>query len=163
MLFTQKPLTMKIHNLLLIVFLMTLVSCGNTEKPEIVDLVESSQQTFKDGIFLHISSGYDNPKKVLMALSLANKMAESKDVCLFFDIDGVYLLTKTAEDMQMENYMSLHEAINKLVEQNVIIMACPMCTKAAGIAPEDYKEGIIIAEKEKFFDFTKGRILSLDY
>jgi len=98
-----------------------------------------------------------------MALSLANKMVESKDVCLFFDIEGVKLLTTTAENMQMENYMSLHEVLNNLIEQEVIIMACPMCTKAAGIDPEDYKEGIIIAVKEKFFDFTKGRILSLDY
>ena len=98
-----------------------------------------------------------------MALSLAVKMAESKDVCLFFDIEGVKLLTKTSEDIKMENYMSLHEAINKLIEQNVLIMACPMCTKAAGINPEDYKEGIILAEKDRFFNFTKGRILSLDY
>lgn len=154
---------MKIQNLLLVVFLLTLISCTNTEKPEIADLVKPLQQTVKDGVFFHISSGYENPKKVLMAFSLAVKMAESEDVCLFFDIEGVKLLTKTSEDIQMENYMSLHEAINKLTEQNVLIMACPMCTKAAGINPEDYKDGVIIAEKEKFFDFTKGRILSLDY
>lgn len=105
---------MKMLNLLLIAFLLTFTSCQNAEKPEIADLVKPSQQTVKDGVFLHISSGYENPKKVLMALNLAVKMVETKDVCLFFDIEGVKLLTKTAEDIQMENLMSLHEAINKL-------------------------------------------------
>lgn len=155
---------MKTYNLLFIFLLLAFVSCKNTEAPDIVELVKTEERGIvKDGIFLHISSGYENPKKVLMALSLAVKMAESKDVCLFFDIEGVKLLTKTSEDIKMENYMSLHEAINKLIEQNVLIMACPMCTKAAGINPEDYKEGIILAEKDRFFNFTKGRILSLDY
>lgn len=63
----------------------------------------------------------------------------------------------------MENYMSSNEALEKLLKQKVQIMACQMCTKAAGINPKDYKEGIIIAEKEKFFKFTRGRILTLDY
>jgi predicted peroxiredoxin len=154
---------MKILNLLLIAIVLTFVSCQNTSAPETMELHDMEECQVKDGLFIHISSGYDNPKKVLMALSLANKMAETQDVCLFFDIEGVKLLTKTSEDIIMENYMTLHDALNKLIEQKVIIMACPMCTKAAGINPEDYKEGIIIAEKEKFFDFTKGRILSLDY
>ncbi len=38
-----------------------------------------------------------------------------------------------------------------------------MCMAKAEIKPEDLKEGIIIAEKEKFFNFTKGRILTIDY
>ena len=71
---------MKIQNLLIALFLLTFFSCGNSEKPEIADLVTTPEHICKDGVFLHISSGYDNPKKVLMALSLANKMAESKDV-----------------------------------------------------------------------------------
>jgi predicted peroxiredoxin len=154
---------MKILNLLLIAIVLTFAYCQNASAPEAMESYDMEECQVKDGLFVHISSGYDNPKKALMALSLAVKMSESQDVCLFFDIEGVKLLTKTAENIPMENYMSSHDALNKLIEQNVIIMACPMCTKAAGINPKDYKDGIIIAEKEKFFDFTKGRILSLDY
>jgi len=154
---------MRILNALLIVIVLTFVSCQNAAVPETAESHQSEECQVKDGLFLHISTGYDNPKKALMALSLATIMAETKDVALFFDIEGVKLLTKTSEDIQLENFISLHEALDKLVEMDVLIMACPMCTKAAGINPDDYKDGIIIAEKEKFFDFTKGRILSLDY
>jgi hypothetical protein len=42
-------------------------------------------------------------------------------------------------------------------------MACPTCLKAAGKTPEDLAEGISVADKDKFFNFTKGRILSIDY
>jgi len=42
-------------------------------------------------------------------------------------------------------------------------MACPSCLAEAGKTKEDLKEGIRIADKETFFDFTEGRIISLDY
>jgi len=37
------------------------------------------------------------------------------------------------------------------------------CLEAAGCKPEDIMKGIQLAQKEKFFSFTKGRILALDY
>lgn len=155
---------MKTLNLLFIISVLALASCKNQEGADIAELVKVEERGIvNDGVFFHVSSGYDNPKKAVMALMLATKMSESYDVTLFFDMEGVKLLTKTAEDIQMENFMTAHEALDKLIEQKVQIMACPMCTKAAGIKPEDYKGGIIIAEKEKFFNFTKGRILTLDY
>jgi hypothetical protein len=42
-------------------------------------------------------------------------------------------------------------------------MACPGCLKAAGKSPEDLAPGIEVADKERFFSFTKGRIITLDY
>jgi hypothetical protein len=42
-------------------------------------------------------------------------------------------------------------------------MACPGCLKAAGKTEEDLADGVQIADKAKFFSFTKGRILTLDY
>ena len=155
---------MKALNLFLLVSVFALFSCQNTPTTEQAESTKTEECTdVKDGMFIHVSKGYNNPQKVLMALSLATKMAESKDVALFFDIEGVKLLTKTSEDIEMENFLTLHNAFNELVKMNVLIMACPMCLKKAEIAPEDLREGIIVAEKEKFFDFTKGRILSLDY
>ena len=82
---------------------------------------------------------------------------------MFFDIEGVRLLTQSSEDIEMEHYLTLYDALNKLVEHKILIMACPMCVNAAGIELEDLRDGVIIAEKEKFFKFTKGRILTLDY
>ena len=116
-----------------------------------------------DGLFLHVSSGYDNQHKACMALSLAIKMSESQDVTLFFDIEGVKLLSKDSKDIQMDDSLTMHGAIDTLLKRDVPIMACPMCMAKAEIKEEDLKEGIVIAEKEKFFNFTEGRILTLDY
>jgi hypothetical protein len=43
------------------------------------------------------------------------------------------------------------------------IMACPGCLKSINKTPSDLKEGIILADKEKFFNFTSGRILTMNY
>jgi len=155
---------MKTHYLLFIFLLLAFVSCKNTEAPDIVELVKTEERGIvKDGVFIHISSGYDNPHKASMALSLAVKMSENKDVTLFFDIEGVKLLTKTSEDIQMNNFMTVHSALDTLISHNIQIMACPMCMAKAEIKPDQLREGIIVAEAEKFFTFTKGRILTLDY
>jgi peroxiredoxin family protein len=43
------------------------------------------------------------------------------------------------------------------------VYACPTCLKIAGYKPEDLIAGVQIAQKDKFFNFTKGRIITLDY
>ncbi len=152
---------MKIRNLITIILVLAIVSCQTDEKPEMSSLVK--QEKYKDGIFLHISSGYENPQKISMALSLAVKMTETKDVAVFFDINGVKVLAKDAEDIQMEHFFTVQNALDTLIKKNVLIMACPMCLAQAEINADNLKEGITIAEKEKFFSFTKGRILTLSY
>jgi hypothetical protein len=42
-------------------------------------------------------------------------------------------------------------------------LACPGCLKAAGKTESDLMEGVKIADKEMFFNFTTGRILTIDY
>lgn len=152
---------MKIRTLITFFIALAFVSCQTTEKPEMSSLVKPEKHT--DGVFIHVSSGYNNPQKASMALSLAVKMAESQDVTLFFDIEGVKLLTKDSEDIQMKNFMTVHSALDTLIQKDVQIMACPMCMAKANIKTEQLKEGILVAEAEKFFSFTKGRILTLDY
>jgi hypothetical protein len=46
---------------------------------------------------------------------------------------------------------------------NVGVFACPTCLNIAGFKPEDLMDGIQAAQKDKFFTFTKGRIITLDY
>jgi predicted peroxiredoxin len=117
----------------------------------------------KDGIFLHISSGYDNPHKVLMALKMAVMMSMDKDVLVYIDIEGVKMLVKTSKDMKFKDFPTLFELLDQLAAKKVTVMACPTCLKIAGFKPEDLRPGIIIAQKDKFFNFTKGRIVTLDY
>jgi predicted peroxiredoxin len=117
----------------------------------------------RDGIFLHISSGYDNPHKVLMALKMAVMMSMDKDVVVYIDIKGVEMLVKKSKDMKFKDFPTLFDLLDQLAAKKVTVMACPTCLKIAGYQPEDLRQGIIIAQKDKFFNFTKGRIITLDY
>jgi predicted peroxiredoxin len=117
----------------------------------------------RDGVFIHITHGNDDPHRVLMALSMASIMCQDKDVLVYFDIKGIDVVLKDAEDLTYSHFASSKEQLAALPKKGVIIMACPGCLKAAGKKKEDLAAGIEIADKNRFFSFTKGRILTLDY
>jgi predicted peroxiredoxin len=121
------------------------------------------ETTIKDGVFIHISKSSEDPHRVLMALTLAEKMSEDKDVLVFLDIKGVEVPLKNGKAIEFSEFESAHILLTKLIKKGVIICVCPMCLKAAKHKPEDLMEGVKIAEKEAFFNFTQGRILSLNY
>ena len=116
-----------------------------------------------DGVFIHVSTGPEDPHRVLMALKMAEVMAEDKDVLMYFDIRGVNVLVSDAPDLVQEPFTPSRAQIRKLLEAGVEIYACPTCLQAAGKTPADLMDGIEVANKDAFFDFTDGRILSLDY
>lgn len=117
----------------------------------------------KDGVFIHISHGPEDAHRVLMALSMAEKMSVDKDVLVYFDIDGVNAVVKDAPNIEYSHFTSSHEQLKKLIDAGVTIFACPGCLKAAGKTADDLMTGIKTAEKDAFFNFTEGRILTLDY
>jgi predicted peroxiredoxin len=120
-------------------------------------------ETPRDGVFIHISHGPEDPHRVLMALQMAALMAEDHDVLVYLDIRGVEVVLSTAEDLSFEPFPSSRTQISKLLELGVPIFACPGCLKAAGKTADDLAPGIQIADKDAFFAFTDGRILTLDY
>jgi predicted peroxiredoxin len=73
------------------------------------------------------------------------------------------MLMKNSKDMKFKDFPTLYELLDQLAAKKVTVMACPACLKVAGLKPEDLRPGIIVAEKDKFFNFTKGRIVTLDY
>ena len=117
----------------------------------------------RDGVFIHVSSGPDAPHRVLMALKMAEVMSADHDVLMYFDIRGVEVLVADAPDLTLEPFPSSREQIPKLLAAGVRISACPTCLQVAGKAPTDLMPGIEVASKDAFFDFTGGRILTLDY
>ena len=121
------------------------------------------QEEKTDGVFLHISKGSGDTHDVLMALMLADKFSTSNDVLLFFDKDGIEMVVEGAPDLEMEAFDNSDEIFERLVEMDVEILACPACLKVSGYEESDLRDGVKIAEKEKFFEFTEGRILTLDY
>jgi predicted peroxiredoxin len=148
----------KLFALLLVPFLLSACIRVSTESETAPD-----PEPKTDGVFLHISKGSDDTHAVLMALMLADKFSTTNDVLVFFDKDGIELVTKEAPNLEMEAFDNSDDIFKRLVDLDVTILACPACMKVSGVAEEDLREGVRMAEKEKFFDFTEGRILTLDY
>lgn len=123
----------------------------------------SAKDAPRDGVFIHISHGADDPHRLLMALNMASIMAEDQDVLVYFDIEAVKVVLKDSSDVSFSHFPSSKAQIKALAEKQVVLMACPGCLKAAGKTPEDLAPGIQVADKNQFFSFTKGRILTLDY
>ena len=133
-------------------------ACINVENEEVVEAVKA-----RDGVFIHISHGTDDPHRVLMALAMAEKMSTDKDVIVYFDITGVEVVLEGAEDIEFSHFPSAQSQIKTLLGRGVPVVVCPGCLKAAGKTPDDVVEGVQIASKEAFFGFTDGRIITLDY
>jgi predicted peroxiredoxin len=143
-------------HLAIIVVLFSVAGCCDGEPQAVVEPP-------KDGVFLHISSGSENPQRVLMALKMAELMASDKDVLVYFDIHGIEVVLNEAEDIAHTEFPSAKTQLAALMEIGVPLYACPGCLKAAGKTPDDLSDGIAVANKDAFFNFTEGRILTLDY
>jgi len=124
---------------------------------------ENSGQKAGDGVFIHITEAYDDPHRVLMPMKMATMMGKEKDVLLYLDIHAVELVVQGAEDLSMEGFDSFQTYLDQLNEIGVEVIACPTCLQVAGYSPEDLMEGVQVAAKDKFFGFTEGRILTIDY
>lgn len=117
----------------------------------------------RDGVFIHISHGPEDPHRLLMALQMAGMMADDHPVLVYFDIKAVQAVLKDARDVQYAHFPSLKTQLAELAKKGVTLMACPGCLKAAGKSPADLAPGVQAADKAQFFNFTSGRILTLDY
>jgi predicted peroxiredoxin len=154
---------------LILLFLSGLLIAACNQNPEHSTMsgkdseVVQTDVVIRDGVFIHITESYNDPHRVLMPLKMATIMSADKDVLVYMDIHAVELLVKGAEDLNFEGFESAHTYIKQLTDNNVGIYACPTCLKIAGFIPEDLMDGIQVAMKDKFFSFTKGRIITLDY
>jgi predicted peroxiredoxin len=139
-----------------------IMSCNQTTQQPSAENA-GSEPSIRDGVFIHLTQCYDDPHRVLMPLKMALMMSDDKDVIVYLDIHAVQFLAKDSKDINFADFESAHTYIKKLADKGVGVYACPTCMKIAGIAPEDLMEGVKVAQKDKFFNFTKGRIITLDY
>lgn len=152
---------------LLIMTGLLILSCnqktGQSTDSQQEKQISVKEDPVKDGVFVHITESYDDPHRVLMPLKMAVMMANDKDVLVYMDIHAVELLVKGAKDLNYADFESFQTYLKQLLDKKVGVYACPTCLKLAGFKPEDLMEGVQMAQKDKFFDFTKGRIITLDY
>ena len=122
------------------------------------------ESAVRDGVFVHLSAGPDQPHRVLMALKMAVIMAEGgRDVLVYADIEAVRLLVKDAPEVTHAAFPASTTLLARLTELGARVRACPSCLAAAGKSADDLLPGIRTADREEFFSFTRGRILTLDY
>ena len=144
------------------ILLLVFSSCIRVNQPGTPNL-HAPVKAEKDGLFIHVKSGPDNAHEVLMALSMATKFIDDYDVLMYFDIEGIRMVTKDAPNLKMEPFGSSDDLFEKLINEGVTIFACPGCMKVEGVQASDLRSGVTVADKDEFFDFTDGRILSIDY
>lgn len=153
--------------LILIATVFLIASCNQktTDDKTVRQEIQTTQKDVKprDGVFIHITESYNDPHKVLMPMKMAVMMAEDKDVLVYLDINAVELLVKGAKDLEHKDFDTFQTYLKQLIEKKVGVYACPTCLNVAGFKPEDLLEGVQTAQKEKFFNFTEGRIITLDY
>ena len=157
-------MNMKNIGLLLIAGLMV-ISCNQTPKSDVISKNENAINATaeRDGVFIHITESYNDPHKVLMPLKMAVLMSQDKDVIVYLDIHAVELVVNYAKDLSFAGFETFQTYLKQLSDAKVGVYACPTCLEVAGLKQEDLMTGVQIAQKDKFFDFTKGRILTLDY
>jgi len=139
-----------------------MIACAAGPQPE-ADEAAVAEKAVRDGVFIHVSHGPEDAHRVLMALKMAELMAADRDVLMYFDIEGVHAVLADAANLEHAQFPTSHAQIAHLLELGVSLYACPGCLEAAGKTKEDLREGIQMANKDAFFDFTEGRILTLDY
>lgn len=155
---SERTLALAVLTLIGAIFL----ACTVGPQPE-ADKPDAAIEPPRDGVFIHISHGPEDAHRVLMALKMAEMMAADRDVLVYFDIQGVQVVLNDAPDLEFAQFPGSHAQTAKLVEMGIPLYACPGCLEAAGKTPEDLRPGIQAANKDAFFDFTDGRILTLDY
>ncbi len=149
-----------LRSVLLVLVTVVLSGCA---APPAEPPVQTAAERPRDGVFIHVSHGPEDVHRVLMALRMAEMMAADRDVLVYFDITGIEAVLADTPDFEMAPFPPLKEQLAKLVELGVPLFACPGCLEAAGREPEELAPGVQLANKDAFFTFTEGRILTLDY
>ena len=124
--------------------------------------VAGAPEAPRDGLFVHISHGPQHSHRVLMGLRMAEMMAPDRDVLVYFDVGGVEVVVE-GQSVESEGFDSSARILERLIEANVPVYVCPTCLRKAGKTAEDLIAGVQLGEKDRFFEFTRGRILSLGY
>ncbi|MGQ9918603.1 MAG: DsrE family protein [Bryobacteraceae bacterium] len=117
----------------------------------------------RDGVFIHVSHGADNPHRLLKALTMASVLSANHPVVVYFDIKAVEAVLKDSKDIQLPKFLSSKRLLSALTKQGVRMLVCLGSLQIAGKTEADLLPGIEVSGQADLFSFTSGRIISLDY
>ena len=156
---------MKYFKLFIVLFLSSflIINAQNKQGIAKTSASEQSPSSVRDGVLVHISSSADNPQKVLMGLTLALKMADDHDVYIYLDNAAVTLFLNNSKSIEFAKFEASKILFTKLLDKGAKITVCPICLEVSNHNQYELMKGVSLTQKEDFFNFTKGRIISLDY
>lgn len=119
----------------------------------------------KRPLLLNVTSGFEDPHSVTMALQLAGHGLESgRAVHLFFNVRGVQVLARERKSPSVIfSDKPVAELLAKLVENGAKVWACPHCTRALGLGAEDLIEAAEFATAEGLFGIVDARAAVFTY
>ncbi len=85
-----------------------------------------------------------------MAISLAQKALASgyQPVTLFLNVRGVYLADQERLPATEGNSdLNIHQKLQAFIEEGGSVIACPSCSREAGLTQEDFIEGVVLGEE----------------
>ncbi|MGF1484339.1 MAG: peroxiredoxin [Opitutales bacterium] len=117
------------------------------------------------GVFIHVSSGSDNPQRALMALQMGERLIENRErpVLLYFDIKGVELMIADGPEFSMKPFDSVAAYRERLIKGGALLQVSPESLAAAGFNKADLVPGVEVADPSTFFTFSDGDVLSFAY
>jgi predicted peroxiredoxin len=116
-----------------------------------------------DGVFIHLTSGSENPQSVLTALTMALSFAADKEVYVYLDVNAVNVVVNSTKSIEMPKFEASKILIDKLIAKGATVAVNQLCLEANNKTKFDLMKGVKIAEPEDLLNFTRGRILSLSY
>ncbi len=107
----------------------------------------SDEVAAQGGLLVNITT--DNTWSANMALSLATTAREQgvEPVIVFLNVRGVYLAERERLPATEGNSeLNIHERLQAFVAAGGQVIACPGCSREAGLTQEDYIEGVTLGE-----------------
>ena len=117
------------------------------------------------GYLFHLSTGPEDPRRVLVPLTLAMMISnDGTPVQLFLDQKGVLVAHKDAKPISHPDFpKNSEELLTILAKRGVGIAVCPLCMKGEKMTKEDLREGAVLFSPDKLSSFTDGRIITMDW
>ncbi len=105
-------------------------------------------------LVLVVTHGPEHPEAATIPFALAvAAQTAGVEVVMGFQLEGVRLLVKgAAEKVAAPGFMALKDLMGIYLSNGGILYACAPCTVAHGIKPEEYLEGVKIANAATFVE-----------
>jgi len=122
----------------------------------------SAEVAAQGGLLVNITT--DDTWNANMALSLATTAREQgvEPVIVFLNVRGVYLAdSERLPATEGNSEVNIHERLQAFVAAGGQVIACPSCSREAGLTQEDYIEGVVIGEPGGIIPFVTDPTITI--